>query len=460
MRFLDIDTCKIQEIKVASDCRDALAKCAIISHRFGGDDELSFQKYEERMDSSNDRHHINDPGDASFGSNRQQFNDPGDTSFRSEGESEGFLKLARARLKALEARRHKPTKPQEDLKYIWMDTCCINKQEPGELEEAIPSMFRWYNSATVCYAYLPDVSALEDEFQEQEKDEKGGITKPRVGCFECSDWFTRGWTLQELLAPTTMYFFDRYWRFLGTKETLSAQIQRVTGIESHYLHGDVSQACIAVKMSWLARRQTLRMEDMAYCMFGLFEISTFIRYGEGEGAFVRLGQELIRQRHPDESLFAWRSPKITSCGLLAPWPTCYLGSENLTIQSWKYARRKGLGGFNVVDGGIEFQAPNKLPENGNAADWMAITAKLRRNYSLKLNCWEAGVGICNTVTIRLHKDRKGNWRRINCKKWSHTWRPRSSRSIFGPKTRPMEIFQHAQGEEDWKRILAAEEPRD
>ena len=434
MRLLNIETCEIQQIKGASECRDALAKCAIISHRWGGH-ELSFQQYEERMKGSDYK--------------SQQFNHPGNTSFRSEGDSEGFLKLARARLKA---------QRQEDLKYIWMDTCCINKQESGELEKEITSMFRWYNSAKVCYAYLPDVSALQNGFQELEKDEKGRVTKPRVGSFECSDWFTRGWTLQELLAPTTMSFFDRYWQFLGTKETLSAQIQRATGIESRYLHGDVSQACIAVKMSWLARRQTLKIEDMAYCMFGIFGISTFIRYGEGEGAFVRLGQELIRQHPPDESLFAWRSPKIPSCGLLAPWPTCYLGSENLTIQSRKYAPRKGLSGFNVIGGGIEFQAPNKLPANGNAAEWMAIRAALRRNYRLKLNCWEAGAGNCNTVTILLQKDKNGNWRRIDCKEWSHTRRPRSSRSIFGPKTRPMEIFQHIQGEEDWKRILA-EEPR-
>lgn len=128
-----------------------------------------------------------------------------------------------------------------------------------------------------------------------------------------------------------MYFFDRYWRFLGTKETLSAQIQRVTNIEPHYLNGDTSQACIAVNMSWLARRQTSEIEDMAYCMFGIFGINTYIRYGVGEGAFLRLGEELIRQKPPEESLFACQSPRTISCGLLAPWPTCYLGSENLTI---------------------------------------------------------------------------------------------------------------------------------
>ena len=142
----------------------------------------------------------------------------------------------------MKAQQQDPTQAQIKLEYIWMDTCCINKQEPGELEKAIVSTFRWYSSAKVCYAYLPDVSAVQKEFQEQEQDEKTKkVTKPRIGCFECSEWFTRGWTLQELLAPTKMYFFDLHWRFLGTKATLSAQIQRVTGIEAQYLNGDVSK---------------------------------------------------------------------------------------------------------------------------------------------------------------------------------------------------------------------------
>ena len=103
-------------------------------------------------------------------------------------------------------------------------------------------------------------------------------------------------------------------------------------------------------------------------MFGLFGISTFLRYGEGEGAFLRLGQELIKQTPSDESLFAWQSPRITSCGLLAPWPICYLVSGNLKVESRKYAPRDGIEVFKVTGGGIEVKAPNKLPENGNAAD--------------------------------------------------------------------------------------------
>ena len=375
---------------------------------------------------------------------RMQQHDPGNTPSSSEGESEGRLKLARACLKA---RQH----PEMGLKYIWMDTCCINKQEPNETEKAITSMFRWYSSAKVCFAYLPDVS--EDSPQELEEDEHGNVIKPRVGCFESSDWFTRGWTLQELLAPKTMWFFDRYWRFLGTKDTMKARIKNVTGIEAKYLQGDVSQACMAVKMSWLARRQTKEIEDIAYCMFGLFGINTSVRYGEGEGAFLRLGQELIKPKASDESLFAWRHSKITSSGLLAPWPTCYLGSGHLTIQSSKYAPRAAEG-FKVAGGGIEFQAPDKFAEAGDAADCIRLVSTFRKKYSLKLNCWDAKAGTQNTVTIQLRKEGQGNWRRVDCGEWSHTSKPRSSQSIFGPKTRPMGILQSVQGEEDWARISA------
>ena len=103
---------------------------------------------------------------------------------------------------------------------------------------------------TRCILYLPDTSAVHDEFQELEEDkETGRVTKARVGCFECRDWFTRCWTSPELLAPTMKYVFDRYWRFLVTKETSSARLQRVTNIEAKYLNEAVSQACIAVKMS-------------------------------------------------------------------------------------------------------------------------------------------------------------------------------------------------------------------
>ncbi|KAI4108235.1 MAG: hypothetical protein L6R37_001108 [Teloschistes peruensis] len=447
MRLLNVKTCEVEEIKDDSKFKAALKKCAVISHRWG-DHELSFQHYREQIKNSNQK---------------RTFLDPGETSIWREDESEGFLKAARARMKAKDP---EPAQRMKTLDYIWMDTCCINKEDSDELQDTINSMFRLYNSAAVCYVHLADVSSKLDGYQDMEKDKQGGIVKPKVGSFEESVWFTRGWTLQELLAPKTVHFFDRYWRFLGTKETLSARIQSATGIDAHYLKGDLSKACIAVKMSWLAGRKTARIEDMAYCMFGLFEISTFIRYGERELAFLRLQQELIKERPLDESIFAWRSPqikpKMTSCGLLAPWPTCFLESKDLTIDSWKYAPRTP---YKLANGGIDFQVPDKLPHYGNGAEWMGLVARVRKNYWLKLNCWEPGVGTRdtvgtrnrirtrNTVTIHLQK-KNGVWRRTDCETWKHRWRPRSSRSIVGPKTHLIQIPQQVKKDGDWGRILA------
>ena len=143
-------------------------------------------------------------------------------------------------------------------------------------------MLRWYNSARFSFAHLPDVS--KDSSQELEEHEYGNVISPRVGSFESNDWFEGAWTLQGLLAPKAVYFFDRYWRSLGTKDTLSAPIQKATGIEAQYLHSDASKAYIAVKMSWLARRRAKDVDDMAYCMLSLFAINTLVGSGRARAA--------------------------------------------------------------------------------------------------------------------------------------------------------------------------------
>lgn len=182
-------------------------------------------------------------------------------------------------------------------------------------------------------------------------------------------------------------------------------------------------------------------------------------------SFIRLEEELLRQLPPDESIFAWRSPEnlknpkgteVTSCGLLAPWPTCYLKSGNLTIQSRKHAPRQGLEAFKPVGGGIELRAPNKLPARADMTDFIRIGAFLRRNYWLKLNCWDAEAHNRNTITINLRK-KKGSWRRIHCERWSHSLSPRSSHNLLGPKTSLIEVFQRVQEEEDWGHMMAREQ---
>ena len=195
---------------------------------------------------------------------------------------------------------------EDGYEWIWIDTCCIDKTSSAELSEAINSMFEYYGHSTVCYAYLADIEGLE------------GLEKSR--------WFTRGWTLQELLAPRVVIFFDGRWRKLGTKRSLSHQISSRTGIPEEVVLGKSVHACnTAQRMSWASQRQTTREEDIAYCLLGLFDIHMSPIYGEGaEKAFLRLQEEILHQS-ADHTLFIW-TPKHDpyNQGLLAssPRPFC------------------------------------------------------------------------------------------------------------------------------------------
>src|SRR5881275_701533 len=120
---------------------------------------------------------------------------------------------------------------RDGLRYFWVDTCCIDKSNNNELSEAINSMFRWYRDAAKCYVYLSDVSqpALDanDEFN----------LRPWESDFRKSRWFTRGWTLQELLGPGSVEFFSQERRRLGDKSSLEQLIHEITGIPNSALQG-------------------------------------------------------------------------------------------------------------------------------------------------------------------------------------------------------------------------------
>ncbi|KAK5089775.1 hypothetical protein LTR70_006617 [Exophiala xenobiotica] len=180
--------------------------------------------------------------------------------------------------------------PQEQLSHVWVDTCCIDKTSSAELSEAINSMYQWYKDAAVCYAYLSDV--------------KGDVNS---ASFKNSLWFTRGWTLQELLAPENVIFFDRSWRALGTKVEHAAAVSRITGIPPFRIQSfEPSDFCVANLMSFAAKRQTTREEDRAYSLLGPFQVNMPLIYGEGTRAFTRLQEENIKSRH-DLTILAWRS---------------------------------------------------------------------------------------------------------------------------------------------------------
>ncbi|KAI0167264.1 heterokaryon incompatibility protein-domain-containing protein [Pestalotiopsis sp. NC0098] len=191
----------------------------------------------------------------------------------------GFDKIRRTCLQAKE----------DGLQYAWVDTCCINKDSSAELSEAINSMYKWYEKAAICYAYISDSQEPHHTLQ-----------------FPNSRWFSRGWTLQELLAPKEVVFYGEEWTLIGTKGTMLETLEQITGVPAEILSATkaLDTVSVAARMSWAACRETTRVEDMAYCLLGIFDVNMPLLYGEGSKAFLRLQSEIMSQTQ-DDSLFAW-----------------------------------------------------------------------------------------------------------------------------------------------------------
>ena len=211
---------------------------------------------------------------------------------------------------------------RQGFKWVWMDACCIDKTSSAELSEAINSMFTWYRDAVVCYVYLVDFIACSD---------------PEFAVSGCrSRWFTRGWTLQELLAPENVVFYDHNWKDCGTKQSLAGIIANTTGIDQRLLSGEarINEYSVAQKMSWASLRQTTRVEDIAYSLLGIFGINMPLLYGEGLKSFTRLQEEIIKST-TDQTIFAWRmrldvdSEQNFSRGILASSPVDFKNSGRI-----------------------------------------------------------------------------------------------------------------------------------
>ena len=178
------------------------------------------------------------------------------------------------------------------IPFVWIDTCCIDKTSSADLTESINSMYRWYANSNVCFAYLVDVQSTY------------GVDE-LLRAWQNSRWFSRGWTLQELIAPSDVEFYCNSWDSIGSRGSWARMLSDLTGIPVAVLEtNDLSSASVAQKMSWASHRKTTRKEDMAYCLLGLFDINMPLLYGEGEKAFLRL-QEHIAVSTTDHSLFAW-----------------------------------------------------------------------------------------------------------------------------------------------------------
>ena len=253
---------------------------------------------------------------------------------------------------------------KDGFEWLWVDTCCIDKRSSAELSEAINSMYRWYEKSARCYAYLHDV--LDPSFPTKRNFEK----YPRISN-GWPEWFSRGWTLQELIAPDDLRFFNKDWQLIGDKRTHSGTLQAITGIPQNILANGFSltRPCVAQIMSWAADRKTSRVEDEAYSLMGLLGVNMPMLYGEGKRAFQRLQLEIIRMSN-DQSIFAWDPHgKIGRSGsVLADEPRFFRDCSNLQTMEIDEFRKalKGslpeeveerLGSFPVTNRGIHIWLP-------------------------------------------------------------------------------------------------------
>ncbi|KAI1822609.1 HET-domain-containing protein [Xylaria intraflava] len=318
MRLIDVKTHKLVEFF------NNIPKYAILSHTWGAE-EVTFQDYLLATESGSHAH------------------------AKTIRHKAGFTKIIGACERA----------KIDGLQYVWCDTNCIDKRSSAELSEALNSMYAWYRDSVVCYAFLVDVDGAP-------------------GSFAKSRWFTRGWTLQELLAPSKVVFFDVRWRVLGDRKDLAQTICGITRIHIGALHdrNTIHEYSVAQRMSWAADRQTSRLEDIAYCLLGIFDVNMPLLYGEGGRAFLRLQQEIIRMTD-DQSILAWdledpRCPYGT--GFLAPSPCEFRSCGSI-----------------VRDPGAD-RKPYSLTNIGISVNLSAIKTQILGVILVELNCARETIG--------------------------------------------------------------------
>ncbi|KAI6016553.1 heterokaryon incompatibility protein-domain-containing protein [Pisolithus marmoratus] len=342
--------------KVMEQLDDETAKYAILSHRWGTEVDYDEMTGLMKMDEQ-DRNEV-----------RQR---------------DGYQKIIKSCEQAA----------RDGYTWLWIDTCCINKDSSAELSEAINSMYRWYRNAQRCYVYLYDVeeSAFPTEQDFTKFDGSNGWP----------EWFSRGWTLQELIAPKEVEFFNKTWVSIGTKQELTSTLEDITQIPSEVLRdGQVlssTYSCerpsVARVMSWAADRKTTRVEDRAYSLLGLFDVNMPLLYGEGSRAFQRLQLEIIRVSS-DHTILAW-NPKgrLGYIGnILADDPSCFRGCHDI----------ERVYDFDFVD---TLRSYMRRDIFGRTIDRVKLVLLRRRARSLPLSRWDVtNLGIQVTLPVLPHRD--------------------------------------------------------
>ncbi|KAI6150266.1 hypothetical protein BKA82DRAFT_480505 [Pisolithus tinctorius] len=302
-------------------------------------------------------------------------------------------------LRSCEQARH------DGFRLLWVDTCCVDLLNSPEMSDAINSMFQWYRKSKQCYAYLHDVSVFP--------------TRPNNELFGrfngWPEWFSRGWTLQELVAPEDLQFFNKDWKWIGDKRSLAPKLTEITKVPLRVLRDGLSsyRPSVAQVISWAADRSTTRAEDRAYSLLGLLGVSMPTLYGEEKGAFLRLQLEIMRISN-DQSIFAWKDSATCdarwSNGVLADDPSCFRDCHNVIkmepkefykglLLLWESDAKElvtsqdddGIPTFTVTNGAIQIRLP-LLPYYGCPSVFLAALACRRENDSLPMTIGLASFG--------------------------------------------------------------------
>lgn len=281
-------------------------------------------------------------------------------------------------------------KPEQ---YVWADTCCIDKTSSAEAQAAINSMYRWYQQAAFCLVFLEDVTAFDVD------------TPPGREEFMQSRWWTRGWTLQELVAPLKEAFVNRDWKHIGSRDDLSSLIETLTGIPATHLGNEalVHATPVGQRMSWMANRRTTVVEDIAYCLLGIFDVNMTMLYGEGDRAFIRLQTEIL-QGIDDESIFLWTTSepeKLRRSSILAPSPAHFVGLEKFPYRLDTYFLRE----------------PCRLTARGLHIEFYAARVSVLEDIiHIPLNCLRDSDGNRPYITVQRYTDNAyglEKWKRID-----------------------------------------------
>lgn len=347
MRLLNTTTFRMKEFFDHGELRRSIPDYAILSHRWG-DDEVTYQQFLAMTGQS-----------AIFESSGPP---PSKVTLQARAHLPGVAKILNACKVAL----------SRSLEWIWIDTCCIDKSSSAELSEAINSMWDWYEQSKECYAFLRDVPNGSVLAQEDYR------------TFRESEWFQRGWTLQELLAPPSVLFLDLNWQLFGDKTDmkLSEVIAAITKIPKGAVRKLSSRSAwsIATRISWAASRCTSRIEDRAYSLLGLCRINMPLLYGEAERAFERLQKEIVRSTD-DESIFAHRY--CFPWSVFAAYPADFVRHDDLPLcagatRPFSTDTALGSAAFTLTNKGIEMRvALVDLPEHDGSYQIMALNCYVK-----------------------------------------------------------------------------------